>query len=413
MTTTSAPETAAPLLLRGIGQLVTNDPTRSGLLGTLDNAAVLVSEGIIEWVGLEAELAPGDERAEIDVEGRAVVPGFVDAHTHLVFAGHRADEFGRRLRGESYEEIMAAGGGIMSTVGATRASTADDLYSATTARLERMIVTGTTTIEVKSGYGLDVGTETRLLEVAARLDADLPVDIIRTFLGAHSVPSEMASNREAYLDLVENEMLPACAPLARFCDVFCDTGVFTLDETRRVVEAGRRHGLVPRLHADQLAASGGAGLAAELGAASADHLDHITAEEIAAMARARTTAVLLPGVSLSMRLPFPDPRPLLEAGLTVAIATDANPGTSYVLTMPFVVTLACLEMGMSAEQAVWSATRGGALSLQLPDRGWITAGAAADLVVLDADSYLHLPYRPDSNLIYRVIKSGRIVGSAL
>lgn len=407
--TASSADSGSSVLLRGIGQLVSNDPVVGGLLGVLENAAVLISGGIIEWVGPGAEVPSADDRAEIDVEGRAVIPGFVDAHTHLVFAGDRADEFGRRLRGESYQEIMDAGGGIMSTVGATRAATAEDLYSATANRVERMVAAGTTTIEMKSGYGLDVATETLLLEVAARLDLDLPVDIVSTFLGAHSIPPEFVSDREGYLDLIENEMFPACAPLARFCDVFCEDGVFTLDETRRVLEAGKRYGLVPRLHADQLAASGGAGLAAELGAASADHLDHVTPEEIAAMATAGTAAVLLPGVSLSMRLPFPDPGPLLQAGLTVAIATDANPGTSYVLTMPFVVALACLEMGMSAEQAVWSATRGGALSLQLPDRGWIKAGAAADLVVLDADSYLHLPYRPDSDLVHRVVKSGRTV----
>ena len=398
------------LLIRGIGQLVTNDPHRQGLLGVVDDAAVIVNDGKIEWVGPERELSEADGRFEIDVEGRAVLPGFVDSHTHLLFAGDRSDEFGRRLRGESYEEIMGAGGGIMATVAATRAATADELYAMSVDRLNRMVDSGTTTVEIKSGYGLEVSTERRLLEVANHLGRNLVIDVIPTFLGAHVVPTEYQSRRDDYIDLIESEMLPVCAPLAQFCDVFCDDGVFTLDEARRVIAAGKRHGLTPRLHANQLAGSGGAGLAAEVGAASADHLDHVSPGEISAMAAAGTAAVLLPGVSLSMRLPFPDPAALLDAGVTVAIATDANPGTSFVLTMPFVVALACLEMGMSAEQAVWSATRGGALSLQLADRGWIGPGALADLVVLEADSYLHLPYRPDSDLVSSVIKRGTRVG---
>ena len=398
------------LLIRGVGQLVTNDPHRQGLLGVVDDAAVIVNDGMIEWVGAEQELSEADDRFEIDVEGRAVLPGFVDSHTHLLFAGDRSDEFGRRLRGESYEEIMGAGGGIMATVAATRAATDDDLYAMSVDRLNRMVKSGTTTVEIKSGYGLEVATELRLLEVANRLGRDLVIDVIPTFLGAHVVPTGYQSRRDDYIDLIESEMLPVCAPLAQFCDVFCDDGVFTLDEARRVIAAGKRHGLTPRLHANQLAASGGAGLAAEVGAASADHLDHVSPGEISAMAAAGTAAVLLPGVSLSMRLPFPDPAALLDAGVTVAIATDANPGTSFVLTMPFVVALACLEMGMSAEQAVWSATRGGALSLRLADRGWIGPGAIADLVVLEADSYLHLPYRPDSDLVSSVIKRGTLVG---
>ena len=400
------------MLVRNIGQLVTNDPHRAGLLGVVEAAAVLISEGVVEWIGPDSEIPRSDDRIEVDVSGRSVIPGFVDAHTHLVFAGDRSEEFGRRLRGESYEKIMAAGGGIMSTVTATRAAGAADLYDSTARRLDEMLAAGTTTVEVKSGYGLDVATEIRILEVAGTLDDELPVDIVRTFLGAHSIPPEYTSRREKYLDLVVDEMLPRCAPLARFCDVFCDDGVFTLEETRRVVDAAKGYGLVPRLHADQLAASGGAGLAADVGAASADHLDHVSQAEIDAMAASGTAAVLLPGVSLSMRIPFPDPQPMLEAGLTVAIATDANPGTSYVLTMPFVVALACLEMGMSPEQAVWSATRGGAIALQMNDRGWLKRGAVADLVVLDADSYNHLPYRPDTDLVHRVFKAGLEVGGA-
>ncbi len=403
------PPSGASVLIRGIGRLVTNDPSLPGALGTIADAAVLTSDGVIEWAGRQADLQPGGDRVEVDVAGRAVIPGFVDAHTHLVFVGNRADEFGRRLRGESYEEIMAAGGGIQSTVRSTRAATEDSFIAAISERLDRMLATGTTTVEVKSGYGLQVESEVRILGVIATVGAVMALDVIPTFLGAHTVPPEFAMAREGYLELIEDEMLPACAPLARFCDVFCDEGAFTVSEARRVLEAGRRHGLIPRLHADQLSPTGGAGLAAEVGAASADHLDHVTDADVVAMAPAGTSAVLLPGVSLSMRSPFPDPRRLLEAGVTVAIATDANPGTSYILTMPFVIALACLEMGMSAEQALWSATRGGALSLQLPDRGWVRRGAVADLVVLDTESHEHLAYRPDSELIWKVIKGGRIV----
>lgn len=400
----------SPRLLRNVGLLVTNDPERKGLLGIVTDAAVLIDEGgFVEWVGREAELPSGPDREEIDAGGRAVLPGFVDAHTHVVFAGDRADEFRRRLRGETYEDIMAGGGGIMSTVRATRGAETQALQRGTAQRLWRMLLTGTTTVEVKSGYGLDVRNERRLLEIANDLGARLPIDVVPTFLGAHVVPEEHREARAAYVDLVIEEMLPACAPLARFCDVFCDEGAFTVAEARRVLEAAAAHGLVPRLHADQLTASGGALLAAEVGAASADHLDHVDDSAIAAMAAAGTAAVLLPGVSLSMRLPFPDPARLLEAGITVAIATDANPGTSYVLTMPFVVALASLEMGMSVEQAVWSATRGGAIALALADRGWIGPGSAADLVLLDADTFADLAYRPDSPVVDRVIKRGRLV----
>jgi imidazolonepropionase len=229
---------------------------------------------------------------------------------------------------------------------------------------------------------------------------------VPTFLGAHAVPTEWRDDRAGYLDLVVGEMLPACAPLARFADVFCDRGAFTVDEARRVLQAARPYGLEPRIHADQLAATGAAGLAAELGAVSADHLDHASDGDLRAMAAAGTVGVLLPGVSLSMRLPFPDPARLREAGVTIAIATDANPGTSYVLTMPFVVALAVLEMGMAPDEALWSATRGRALALRMPDRGIISPGAIADLAVLDADTPAAIAYRPDSPVVATVVKGG-------
>ena len=393
--------------LTNIGELVTNDPNREGMLGTIENAAVVIENGTVTWVGHDAE-AP-DVPYVHDCGGNAVLPGFVDPHTHLVFAGDRADEFGRRLRGESYEQIMAAGGGIQSTVNATRAATTVELTDATLRRVRRMQAAGTTTVEIKSGYGLDLDHEKRLLAVAAAAGSAVALDVVPTFLGAHTVPEEFAGDSDAYVDYLVDQVMPECAPLARFCDVFCDRGVFTVDQARRVLEAGKVHGLVPRLHANQLAHSGGAQLAAEVGAISADHLDHIDDDDIAALLGAGTVAVLLPGVSLSLQLPQPRARDLWEAGVTVALGTDCNPGTSHVETMPFVVALACLEMGLTPEQAVWSGTRGGALALGLEDRGQVTIGARGDLVVLNFPSYLHLAYRPDTPAVRTVIKRGLVV----
>lgn len=399
---------AGSLALTNIGQLVTNDPQRDDLLGVVTDAAVLVEDGLVSWLGPSAEL-PATGGAEIDCNGAAVLPGFVDPHTHLVFAGDRADEFGRRLRGESYEEIMAAGGGIQSTVTATRAASLPELTAATLARLERMLAAGTTTVEVKSGYGLDVDHERRLLGIAGALDATLPIDVVPTFLGAHTVAPEFAGDQEGYVDYVVDTMLPQCAEHARFCDVFCDEGVFTVEQARRVLVAGRKLGLEPRLHANQLAHSGGAQLAAELGAVSADHLDHLDDHDIGALRGAGTVAVLLPGVSFSLQLPQARGRDLWDAGVTVALATDCNPGTSNIETMPFVVALACLEMGLTPEQATWAATRGGALALGMEDRGYLAPGAVGDLVVLRHPSYVHLAYRPDAPAVGAVVKAGELV----
>ncbi len=395
------------IVLTNIGQLVTNDPERDGLLGIIENAAVVIDAGVIAWIGA-AEDAP-DVAPPFDCRGNAVLPGFVDPHTHLVFAGDRADEFGRRLRGESYEQIMAAGGGIQATVAATRAATSDQLTDATLRRVRRMQASGTTTVEIKSGYGLDLEQEKRLLAVAAAAGSAVALDVVPTFLGAHTVSPEFAGDAEGYVEYLTTTVLPGCAPLARFCDVFCDEGVFTVDQARRVLEAGREHGLVPRLHANQLAHSGGAQLAAELGAISADHLDHIDDDDITALRAAGTVAVLLPGVSLSLRLPQPRGQDLWDAGVTVALGTDCNPGTSYIETMPFVIALACLEMGLTPEQAVWSATRGGALALGLEDRGQVVIGAQGDLAILRYPSYQHLAYRPDAPMVTGVVKRGLLV----
>ena len=350
-------------------------------------------------------------RPTIDCDGRAVMAGFVDSHTHLAFGGDRGDEFVQRLAGADYEEILAAGGGIQSTVRATRDTGVDELTEATTRRLERMRSYGATTVEVKSGYGLEVDTEVRQLQAAHAAGEAAGIDIVATYLGAHVVPFDRQDDRSGYVADVAGQMLEACAPLAKYCDVFCDQGAFSVDEARTIQLAATAAGLKPRLHANQLGPTGGVDLALEIEAVSADHLDHLTDAQVGALAASRTVAVLLPTVSLSMRVPQPRGKDLWAAGATVAIATDCNPGTSYVENMQLVVAMAVLEMGLTISQAIWSATRGGALALELDDRGWIGPGAAADLIILDAPSESHLAYRPGTNLVWKVLKGGEVVES--
>jgi imidazolonepropionase len=393
------------LTLTGIGQLVTNASGDPGDLGVIHEAAVAVVDGRIAWVGPEARLPKEHREVELlDCEGRAVLPGFVDAHTHLVFAGDRSEEFARRLRGESYEEILAAGGGIHATVAATRMASTTELADGAVARLGRMLASGTTTAEVKSGYGLTTADELRILEAAEEAGRRSPVDVVPTFLGAH-VPDK-GVDRAEYVDLVIDEMLPACAPLAQWCDVFCDRGAFTVDDARWILTAAKDHGLGARLHAEQLTHTGAAALAADIGAASADHLDHATEDDAALLRGSGVVAVLLPAASFSMRSPQAPGRMLWDSGVKVAVATDCNPGTSNVESMPFVIAVACLEMGLTPEEAVWAATRGGALALRLEDRGMVVPGAQADLAILDDPSYAHIPYRPGSDLVWKVIKRG-------
>ncbi len=401
----------ADLLLTGISELVTNAPGAPDVVGAVPDASIAVRGRRIVWAGPAADL-PGELRRapRFDCGGRAVLPGFVDAHTHLVFGGDRADEFTARLAGATYEELTAAGGGIHSTVGATRAADPEELVAGAVGRCRRLLEAGTTTAEVKSGYGLDVDTEVAMLRAVAAVANQVDVDLVPTFLGAHLVPA--GTDRAQYVDLVAGQMLAACAPYARYCDVFCDRAAFTVDESRRILAAAADHGLGARLHAEQLGRTGGAVLAAELAAASADHLDHATPEDAAALAAAGTAAVLLPAASYSLRAPQAPGRMLWDAGVTVALATDLNPGTSYTEGMGLVISLACVEMGLTAAEAVWAATRGGALALEEPDKGWVGAGARADVVVLDAPGYRHLPYRPATNLAWKVIKDGRVVAGA-
>jgi imidazolonepropionase len=385
------------VLLDGIGELFTNDP-EVGSDGVIHDAAVALEGDRVVWAGPRAAAPDGVAGPRLDVDGRAVLPGFVDAHTHLVFAGDRAAEFDARMRGERY-----AAGGIRSTVEATRAATDAELSARARGLADEALRSGTTTLEVKSGYGLTVDDEARLLGVAGELTQDA------TFLGAHVVPPEFVDDPEAYVDLVSGPMLDACAPLARWCDVFCDRGAFDGDQARRILEAARDRGLGLRIHANQLEHGPGARLAAELGAASADHLTHLDDGDREALAAAGVVATLLPVAELSTRSPWPDARALLDAGASVALATDCNPGTSFTTSMPIVIALAVTAMGMTPLEAVWAATAGGAAALRRDDVGRIVADARADLCILDAPSFVHLAYRPGVPLVRTVIRGGTVV----
>jgi imidazolonepropionase len=377
-------------LVTGIAELATNDETLGkGPLGLIPDAALVVERGAIAWVGGADDAPPADAR--VDVGGRAVIPGFVDSHAHLVFAGDRAAEFEARMSGVAYD-----GGGIASTVTATRAATDDVLRDRLRGLVAEMRSQGTTTVEVKSGYGLTVDDEARALRLAAEVTPET------TFLGAHVVPAEYADRREEYVDLVSGPMLAACASHARWIDVFCEPAsahAFDGDEARAVLAAGRDRGLGLRVHANQLSAGPGVRLAVELGAASADHCTHLTDADVDALAGGTTVATLLPGVEFSTRSPYPDARRLLSAGVTVALATDCNPGSCFTSSMAFCLALAVREMAMTPAEALWSATAGGAAALRRTDVGHLRVGARADLAVVDAPSYRHLAYRPGVPLV--------------
>ncbi|HEX6499933.1 MAG TPA: imidazolonepropionase [Micromonosporaceae bacterium] len=382
------------LLVTGIGELVTNDPsTAEGLLGLVRDAALVVEDGRVAWVGRADRAPDADER--LDAEGRAVIPGFVDSHSHLVFAGDRATEFAARMAGEPY-----TGGGIRTTVAATRAAGTDDLLDNVRRLRGEALRQGTTTIEVKSGYGLTVPDEARCLHVAFEVTAET------TFLGAHVVPTEYADRPDDYVALVCGDMLDAAAPYAKWVDVFCEKGAFDVDQCRAVLAAGAAQGLGLRVHANQLSQGGGVRLAVEVDAASADHCTHLSDADVEALAGSATVATLLPGAEFSTRSPYPDARRLLDAGATVALATDCNPGSSYTSSMPFCLALAVREMGMTPAEALWAATAGGARALRRDDIGHLAVGARADLAILDAPSYLHLAYRPGVPLIRTVLHNG-------
>jgi imidazolonepropionase len=374
-------------LITGIGLLVTHDPERP----EISDAALVVEEGTVAWAGEAADAPVADEA--LDVEGRCVIPGFVDSHSHVMFAGDRADEFEARMAGRRYEA-----GGIRRTVRLTREASDEELLANAQRLLAEARAQGTTTLEVKSGYGLTVRDEVRALQLAASLTEEV------TFLGAHVVPEEFADDRDGYVDLVCGEMLAASAPYASWIDVFCDTGAFTVGESRRILEAGAAAGLGLRLHAAQLGPAPDAiAMGVALGAASIDHCTYLTDADVDLLASSSTVATLLPGVEFSTRQPYPDARRLLDAGVTVALACDCNPGSSFTTSMPLCIALAVREMGMTPAEALRAATVGGAAALRRDDVGRLTVGARADLVVLDAPTYVHLAYRPGVPLVHRVL----------
>jgi imidazolonepropionase len=394
-------------------------------LGLIGDGAVAVSRGLITLVGTTEEILAQTEAEEmIDASNKVVMPGFVDPHTHLVFAGSREDEFESRLRGTTYMEIMAAGGGIMSTVRATRAATLPQLIAQSRGRLDRMVAYGTTTVEAKSGYGLNVDDELKMLEAIRQLDATHPVDLVPTFLGAHAVPVEFKGRADEYVKVVISEMLPLAERELRenasgvsapsvpfFCDVFCEEGVFSVGQSRRILERARELGFGLKVHVDEFKPLGGTRLAVELGAVSADHLVCTPVDEIEALAGSNTIAVSLPGTPFGLgHHEYTPARQIIEAGGALALATDLNPGTCYCESMQFIIALACRYMRLTPAEAIAAATLNAAYALGLGDRvGSLETGKKADILVLDIPNYRHLGYHFGVNLVERVIKSGQVL----
>lgn len=413
-------------LITGISELVVNDLDTLGELGVVNDAALLIDNGRIVWSGpsAQADTAVSDRLGEghsslndddiangevtsandlggletIDLGGKAVIPGFVDSHNHLIFAGDRSEEFAARMAGQKY-----SAGGIATTVAATRAATESELEANLVHLLEQAQRQGTTTFEIKSGYGLTVSDEIQALDIINRHTEE------STLIAAHVVPPEFKEEPERYVDLVVDEIIPAATSKAKWIDVFCETGAFTEDQTRRIIEAGKAVGMKPRLHANQLTEGGALKLGAELGCVSVDHATFASDEDLAVLAEAGTVVTLLPSIEFSTRQPYPDARRYVDAGVSLAIASDCNPGSGFSNSMPFVIAIGVRDMHFTVEQAVWAATAGGANALQRADVGHLGAGASADLAILDAPSYRHLAYRPGVQLVERVYSGGELI----
>ncbi|WP_017606300.1 imidazolonepropionase [Nocardiopsis alkaliphila] len=398
----SPAEVPDTVLVDDIATLVTNDPALGkGPLGEITDAALVIEDGRVAWVGARATAPATDVR--VDAGGRCVIPGFVDSHSHIVFAGDRSREFAARMSGVPY-----SAGGIRTTVAATRAASDGELLAGARRLVREAHAQGTTTLEVKSGYGLTVEDELRCLGVAGRVTDEV------TFLGGHVVPSEYADDPDGYVDLVTGPMLDACAPHARWVDVFCERGAFDEEASRRILTAGMERGLLPRVHGNQLGEGPGVRLAVEVGAASVDHCTYLSAEDVEALAQAGgrvepTVATLLPGVDFSTRRPYPNARALIDAGALVALASDCNPGSCFTSSLAFCIAVAVRDMGMTPDEAVWAATKGGALALRRTEVGHLAPGARADLTLLDAPNHLYLAYRPGVPQVAAVWKDGEPV----
>jgi imidazolonepropionase len=384
-------------------------------LQIIEDGALIIEDGIIRAVGRTADLLNGVDtqgRTVLDASGKAVLPGFVDSHTPFPFAGYRPEEYDWRLKGMAYMEIMQKGGGIVNTMAATRRAGPQELIDLGRRRLDAMLAMGVTTVEGKSGYGLDLETEIKQLEVMANLNADHPMDIVPTFLGAHAVPPEYRSRPDDYIDYLIATVLPVVAQrrLARCCDVFCEKGVFTVTQSRRLLQAAHNLGLQLKVHADEIVSLGGAELAAELGALSADHLLQASDEGIAAMARAGVVATLLPGTAFSLKEPYARAREMIDAGCAVALATDFNPGSCFSFSIPLIAALAALYMDLSPEEVVSALTINGAAAVGRANKvGSLDAGKAGDAVILAYPSYLFIPYHLGINIVEKVVKGGRVV----
>jgi len=397
------------LVVHGIGALCTCDPLAGDAPGVVRDAAIIARDGIITYAGPESTLDRSDVprgALEVHARGAAVIPGFVDAHTHIVWLGDRGDEYAQRAAGESYEAIATAGGGIRATVRATAAGSVDELATAARGRAQHMLAHGTTTVEVKSGYGLEHDAEMRQLDAAVRLGIwdDLP-DVVPTYLPLHALPD---GSRDEYIDAVCTRGVVDAAKRAGFVDAFCETGAYTVEECERVFTAAREHRLRPKIHAEQRSRSGGALLAARAGAVSADHLEYASDEDLQALATAGVVGVILPGASVVMGGPPPPGRRLLEAGCTVAVATDCNPGTCYSESMPLMISLAVALGGLTPSQALVAATVGGAAALGLGDRGMLRAGMRCDAVILNTPHWVDVAYHLGGDIVAGVLRQGRL-----
>lgn len=407
---------AAGTLIYNIGQLITVDPARMTVenpLGIIENGAIRFEQGKIVWLGSSDEIDRADyPNADwIDAHGKVLLPGFIDSHTHTIFAGDRANEFEMRLQGKSYQEIAESGGGILKTVQATRKASADELSALTLQRLNRMLALGVTTVEIKSGYGLDYVSEMKCLQVLKSLKEAAPVSIVRTYMGGHDIPPEYQGHTEAYVDLLCSQQIPEVAEqgLAEFCDVFCEKGYFDVAQSRRILETARKYGLKLKIHAEEFCDLGGAVLAGELKATSADHLLNISDDGIAALKAGGTVATLLPGTAFYLRIKEYAPAlKLITAGVPVALATDFNPGSCMIDNLQMIMALACLQMNMPPVDVIKAVTLNAAKALDLQhDRGSLVVGKRADLVLFDITSYNELLYRIGSNLLTDVYVAGK------